>query len=222
VNEQLRAHRPDALAFLLGVFGVISALGIYSDLAGPFGRAIEHGCAAVLGGGRFLVPVALVVGSLSLVTPRWGVPDEDAEERAGRGWRLGIGFVLVGLASVGLMHIGHGNPHGSIARLEHAGGVIGALAGAPLRAALGPAGAVIVLVALGLFGLLLIVGTGLRQLATGATVATKFVGQQVRALMVMPTSDTDTEPAAGTASTVDVDLTTAAYDQDLVVAELAE
>src|SRR5471032_917615 len=111
VNEHLRAHRPDALAFLLGVVGVISALGIYSDLAGPFGRAIEHGSAAVLGGGRFLVPLALVVGALSLVTPRWGSDDEDADERAGRGWRLGIGFLLVGLAAVGLMHIGHGNPH---------------------------------------------------------------------------------------------------------------
>ena len=67
VNEQLRAHRPDALAILLVVVGVISALGIYSDLAGPFGRAIEHGAAAVLGGGRFLVPLALIVGALSLV-----------------------------------------------------------------------------------------------------------------------------------------------------------
>ena len=64
------------------------------------------------------------IGSLSLVTPRWGVDDEDEDEdRAGRGWRLGIGFVLVGVAAVGLMHVAHGNPHGSIDRLEHAGGV---------------------------------------------------------------------------------------------------
>jgi len=225
VNEQLRAHRPDALAFLLAVIGVISALGIYSDLAGPFGRAIEHGCAAVLGGGRFLVPVALVVGSLSLVTPRWGATEDDEDDdRAGRGWRLGIGFLLVGLAAVGLMHIGHGNPHGSIDRLEHAGGVIGALVGAPLRAALGPVGAVIVLVALGLFGVLLVVGTGLRQLATGATVATKFVGQQLRALMVMPASETEDSIDAESpiAGAVDVDLTAPAFDQDLVVAELVD
>ena len=60
------------------------------------------------------------------------------------------------LAAVGLMHIAHGNPHGSIDRLEHAGGVLGALSGAPLRAALGPAGAAIVLVAIGVFGLLLV------------------------------------------------------------------
>ena len=88
VNEQLRAHRPDALAILLVVVGVIAALGIYSDLAGPFGRAIEHGSAAVLGGGRFLVPVVLVVGALSLVTPRWGADDDDEERRTRR---VGVG-----------------------------------------------------------------------------------------------------------------------------------
>src|ERR1700722_8521676 len=177
LNDQLAGHRSDALAILLAVVGVISALGIYSDLAGPFGRAIEHGCAAVLGGGRFLVPAALVIGALSLVTPRWGARDEEeVEEVAGRGWRLGVGFVLIGLAAVGLMHIAHGDAHGSIVKLEHAGGVIGAAVGQPLRAALGPAGATIVLIAVGMLGLLLVVGTGLRQIAEGTTVAARFVG----------------------------------------------
>ncbi len=217
VNEQLRAHRTDALAILLAAVGVISALGIYSDLAGPFGRAIEHGCAAVLGGGRFLVPVALVTGSLSLVTPRWGGDDdEDAPAQRGRGWRLGIGFVLAGLAAVGVMQLAHGNPHGSIDRLERAGGVLGALAGTPLRAALGPAGAAIVLVALGLFGLLLIVGTGIRQLAAGMSVAVRFIAHQANALLLMPPS---TDPAPDEVEpfvdlTADADFAPAFEEQD--------
>src|SRR4051812_43067337 len=130
VNDQLRAHRPDALAILLGVVGVISILGIYSDLAGPFGRAIDHAAAAVLGGGRFFVPIVLVVGALTLVVPRGAGSEDDEEyeeeEPAGRGWRVGIGFALVGLALVGLMHLGHGSPSG-VDRLEKAGGVVGAL-----------------------------------------------------------------------------------------------
>ena len=197
LNEQLRDHRSDALAILLGVAGVIAALGIYSDLAGPFGRAIDHGTAAVLGGGRFLVPVALIIGALALIIPVKVDGDEgedEAVERAGRGWRLGIGLALTLLSAVGLMHVGHGNPRRSIDALERAGGVVGALVGAPLRAGLGPAGAVIVLIALGALGVLLMVGTGLRQVGLGLTLGARFVGRQGRALLTMPTTAPETGP----------------------------
>ena len=226
INVQLQGHRSDALAILLGVAGVIAALGIYSDLAGPLGRAIDHGSAAVLGGGRFLVPVALIIGALALIIPVRVDEDEEEDEvveRAGRGWRLGIGLALTLLAAVGLMHVGHGNPPRSIDALERAGGVVGALVGAPLRAGLGPAGAVIVLIAIGALGLLLMVGTGLRQVGQGVTLAARFVGRQARALLAMPTIATETESEA-------VDLVAAeladdrhdAGEEESVVAELDE
>ena len=195
LNEQLQGHRSDALALLLGVLGVIAALGIYSDLAGPFGRAIDDGAAAVLGGGRFLVPIALVVGALALIVPVSAGDDEDEDEeveRAGRGWRLGIGLALTLLAAVGLMHICHGNFHRSLDELERAGGAVGALVGAPLRAGLGPAGAVIVLVAVGALGVLLMVGLGLRQVGHGLTLGARFVGHHAGALLTM--QSTDPEP----------------------------
>ena len=78
------------------------------------------------------------------------------------------------------MHVGKGNPHRSIAALKRAGGVVGLLVGAPLRAGLGPAGAVIVLIALGALGVLLMVGTGLRQVGHGLTLGARFVGRQAR------------------------------------------
>ncbi|HTD51219.1 MAG TPA: DNA translocase FtsK 4TM domain-containing protein, partial [Acidimicrobiia bacterium] len=202
---------------MLTVVGVISGLGIYSDLAGPFGRAIEHGCAAVLGGGRFLVPIGLVIGALSLVTTRTDGDGEDAEARGGRGWRLGIGFALGVLATVGLLHLAHGNPHGSIDRLERAGGVIGALAGAPLRAALGPAGASIVLVAAGILGVLLVVGTGIRQLAAAVSVAARFIGRQARTLFVMPDATDAADDADGF-----VDLTADHPAEEIIVAEFED
>src|SRR5690349_6744155 len=62
LNDQLRDHRTDALAMLLAVLGVIAALGIYSHVAGPAGRAIDRAAAAVFGGGRFLLPLALILG----------------------------------------------------------------------------------------------------------------------------------------------------------------
>lgn len=192
LNEQLRGHRSDALALLFGVLGVIAALGIYSDLAGPFGRAIDDGTAAVLGGGRFLVPIALVVGALALIVPVSAGDDEGEDEEvesAGRGWRLGIGLALTLLAAVGLMHIRHGNFHRSLDELERAGGAVGALVGAPLRAGLGPAGAVIVLLAVGALGVLLMVGLGLRQVGHGLTLGARFVGHHAGALLTMQSTD---------------------------------
>jgi DNA segregation ATPase FtsK/SpoIIIE, S-DNA-T family len=201
LNDQLRGHRSDALAMLLAVAGLIAALGIYSDLAGPFGRGIDHGTAAVLGGGRFLVPVALIVGALALVVPmRPGGDDEEEDEveRGGRGWRLGIGLVLIGLAAVGLMHVAHGDPHWSVRALEHSGGAVGAAVGTPLRAGLGAAGAVIVLIAVGALGLLLAVGTGLRQVGQGLSLGARFVGRHAGALLTMPARDeTDVVDDAG-------------------------
>jgi DNA segregation ATPase FtsK/SpoIIIE, S-DNA-T family len=211
LNDQLQGHRSDALALLLGVLGVIAALGIYSDLAGPFGRAIDDGTAAVLGGGRFLVPLALMVGALALIVPVPTGADEDEEiEAGGRGWRLGIGLILTLLSVVGLMHIGHGDFHRSLHNLEQAGGAFGALVGVPLRAGLGPAGAVIVLVALGALGVLLMVGVGLRQVGHGMSVAARYLGRQAGALLTM--RDTETE----------IDQETGDEGFDLVAAEHAE
>src|ERR1051325_3989011 len=69
LSEQLRGHRSDALAMLLAVLRVISALGIYSDVAGPAGHAIDRAAAAVVGGARYLVPFALLFGGLALLVP---------------------------------------------------------------------------------------------------------------------------------------------------------
>jgi S-DNA-T family DNA segregation ATPase FtsK/SpoIIIE len=172
----------------------------------------------MLGGGRLLLPIVLIAGALSLITPHFTAEDEEEheEERAGRGWRLGIGFALACFAGVGLMHLARAKPHASISSLQHAGGLFGAAVGAPLRAGLGPVGAVLVLVAIGVFGLLLIAGTGLRQITGAIAHAARYVGKNVAAALTMgpamektPASDSD----------VDVDL--AAYDQFGVTAPVA-
>jgi S-DNA-T family DNA segregation ATPase FtsK/SpoIIIE len=192
LNDQLRGHRTDALAMFLAVLGVIAALGIYSDVAGPAGRAIDEGAAAVLGGGRFLLPIAFLLGALALLVPmRIRVSDDDEEyedeeeAQTGRGWRLTVGLALTGIAIVGLMYVGHDDKRWTLDTLQSAGGAVGAAAGGPLRAGLGSAAAVIVLVAIGLLGLLLVVGTGLRQVGHTLNVGARFVGRQAGALMTM-------------------------------------
>ena len=119
---------------LLAVLGVIAALGIYSDVAGPAGHAIDRAAAAVLGGARYLVPFALLFGGLALLVPvraRASDDDEDYEddERPGRGWRLAVGVALTGLSIVGLMYVGHDDRRWRLHTLQRAGGVFGAAVG---------------------------------------------------------------------------------------------
>jgi S-DNA-T family DNA segregation ATPase FtsK/SpoIIIE len=191
----------------------------------------------VLGGARYLVPFALLFGGLALLVPvRARASDDDEEyeddERPGRGWRLAVGVVLTGLSIVGLMYVGHDDRRWTLHTLQHAGGVVGAAVGGPLRAGLGSAGAVIVLVALGLLGVLLVVGTGLRQVGHGLHVGARFVGRHAGALMSMPGSEDDAEfdeaHDLAVDSPVDIDLRVWQQpapdeeDEEELVAELAE
>ena len=143
------------LGIALIALGVIVALGVYLKLAGPFGRGTSSALGAAAGVGRFFVPVALVgLG--------WSIIRDHENERRGR---LVIGWAMVFVAGVGLLHIGNGAPEGLgnyDERLE-AGGGIGAAFGAPLRAFLSPAGGSVLLVAVLVVGLLLVTGQTARE-----------------------------------------------------------
>src|ERR1700741_3416315 len=79
---QLGGHASDALAIALAVGGLIAALGIFSDLAGPLGDAIDTAASVLFGAGRVFVPIALLFGAAAVVMQRH-------EEAVGKGWRLG-------------------------------------------------------------------------------------------------------------------------------------
>src|SRR6185437_15355028 len=176
LSEQLADHRIDALAIGLAVFGLLSLLAMTSDLVGPVGRGIDAAAAALLGRGKVLVPIASLAGAASTLVQR-RADDDDEEVSRRRGLRFGLGLVLVCATVVGGQHLGRAKTAaGSLEPLKRAGGVIGAAIGAPLHAGLGSAGAVIVLVAVGLLGLLLVVGTGVRQLAQYVAAGGRFVG----------------------------------------------
>jgi DNA segregation ATPase FtsK/SpoIIIE, S-DNA-T family len=196
--EQLADHRIDAAALALAVFGILSLLAIFSDVVGPAGRAIDAGAAALLGRGKVLVPIVALAASASLVVQR-RVDDEDEGEGEGsrrRGLRFGVGLVLVCAAVVGAFHLARGTTiRGTAEPLKNAGGLVGAAIGAPLRAGLGSAGAVIILVAIGVLGVLLVVGTGLRQIVQMIAAGVRFVGQQARSLLTLPSERAALEEA---------------------------
>ncbi len=227
LSEQLGGHRADILAIGLGVAGLLSLLAIFSDVVGPVGRGLDTAFAALFGRGKVLVPIGLLVGAGSMLAPR--VSDEDEDDVSSRrGLRLGLGLLLVCATVIGLLHLDR-----TEGPARRAGGILGAAIGAPLRGGLGTTGAVIVLIAAGVVGALLVVGTGIHQVVHTSGVGTRFVARQLRALLALPSEladdarETSTAPAQSTppmpydqfqgAPTIDVDLVAEEEDADVAV-----
>lgn len=158
-----REHEYAGLA-LIGV-GVLLALAIYFRLAGILGRGVSELVGWIVGFGRFAVPVALISVGVALVR----------KGESSSPFRLAIGWGMLGVAVLGMLHIirtpdGWGDWDGMV----DAGGLVGAAVASPLQALIASAGAVVVLVALFLGGVMLITSTSLKTMAsnTGRGVGT--------------------------------------------------
>lgn len=158
------------------VVGVLAGMGIYVDLAGPVGRALESLAASSVGMLSTVMPIMLVsVGIFRLVTHD---SDEDHLSTVMQP-RVGLGAFLVVIALDGLLHLVWGPNPGdgiSIDDLHRAGGFIGLVVTAPGQALLGVWGAAFLLVALGLAGGLTIAGVS-------APSATRWVLGRCRAVV---------------------------------------
>ncbi len=155
----------------LGLIGAAILLGLamYFNLAGPLGRGVETLFGWLAGLGRYAVPVVLAAIGVSLV--RRG--------RTSSPFRLGVGWVMVATASLGLLQVFRGPDEltADVDLLEPAGGWLGALVAKPLEALVGTVGATVVLVVVLLGGALLITQTSIKTMAshTGGFLAT--IGQ---------------------------------------------
>jgi S-DNA-T family DNA segregation ATPase FtsK/SpoIIIE len=137
---------------------VLLGLAIYWNLAGPLGRGIEKLVGWITGIGRFVVPVMLIAVGIALVH----------KGRSSSPFRLILGWGLMALSALGFLHVIRGPDKISAGfdDLGRAGGWFGALVAEPLRALLASAGAVVVLLAAFVGGLLLVTSTSLRTMAT--------------------------------------------------------
>ena len=88
--SQLGGHATDALAIGLFVLALVAALGIYSNLAGPSATASTPAASLMLGAGRVVVPLALLVAAV-----RCRPPARRRTTRRRRDLRLGLGLGLV-------------------------------------------------------------------------------------------------------------------------------
>jgi S-DNA-T family DNA segregation ATPase FtsK/SpoIIIE len=178
-QEELRqvvaGREHDLAGVVLICVGAVLALAMYLDLAGPVGRGVETFVGWFFGLGRYLLPIGLISGGVALVK----------KGQSSSPVRLMIGWGLVAVATLGLLHIIR-DPR-SLTDLDdigEAGGWVGGAIGEPLRALLATAGAAVVLVALGVGGALLITQTSLRTMAShtgrGFNAVAKPLGKATR------------------------------------------
>ncbi|MBO0732213.1 MAG: hypothetical protein J2P57_23330, partial [Acidimicrobiaceae bacterium] len=67
LSEVLGQQADDVWGAVLCVLGLLAAMGIYIDVAGPAGRGLRAGTADGFGWARVLIPLALVVLGATLI-----------------------------------------------------------------------------------------------------------------------------------------------------------
>ncbi len=143
--------------------GLLTALGVYGNLAGPLGSGLADLFGAAFGTLRIMAaPVLVVAGALLLRGP--GSAEIAPAQRM---IRLALGTFLIFAAIDGLLFITHSRPGFGVPLDEviAAGGYLGMVIGTPLVALLAPWGAGLVMVALGVIGLVFATGVSVRTAA---------------------------------------------------------
>ena len=151
----------DAVGVGLVVLAGLAVLSLWFDGGGPVGLAIDRFLHGVMGIAAIVFP---------LVGVWWGIVllgNVSPEDRV----RMFIGFVVFAAGVLGLVSLVRGNP-GPFAPMDDAGaaqgygdagGMVGALAAAPLSRVLSTYGAVIVQVGFVVLGLLVLTGTSFAE-----------------------------------------------------------
>ena len=156
LRQAVAGREHEFIGIVLIGLGVLLALAIYLDLAGPLGRGTETFVGWIVGVGRFGLPLVLFASGVALVK----------KGQSSSPVRLLIGWGLIGIAVLGLAHV-FGDPKSltDFGEVGDAGGFVGLAFGEPLQRLLAPAGAVVVLLAVGIAGGMLITQTSLRTMA---------------------------------------------------------
>ena len=161
-------HKSDLISLGLIVIGIVAALGLYFDTAGIVGQAIGPWLfRALFGYTGFIAPVALMFGGLYLI---FESPATNSEEHQGdqtpRTASILIGTLLIFITVCGISHINtSANSYNlsDLSELKKGGGILGYIAGAPLRAAFEQVGAVFILLAVGFVGIILVTGMTFKE-----------------------------------------------------------
>ncbi len=154
IRSVLSQHAVDLVAIAMIAIGVIAAMAIWAEAAGPVGDGVDTIARVIVGRTAIFVPVVLVVGGIALIVGR------KTDHRA----RIAVGITIVFLAVLALIHVvgATGGLYSGWVEISDGAGYVGAIGGAPLVSALGAAAAGVICVAVAIVGVLIATGTTLR------------------------------------------------------------
>ncbi|MCL2584425.1 MAG: DNA translocase FtsK 4TM domain-containing protein, partial [Streptosporangiales bacterium] len=149
-------HQRDGIGLLYFALAFITAAAIWARMNNRVFELIYEGASGLFGVLAFTIPLLLGLHGWRYL--RHPERNDDISRGA-------IGWAALMVGALGLIHVAKGTPYPSAGApaIRSAGGIIGWLVSAPLVALLSPWVAVPVLGILGLFGVLVITGTPLRQ-----------------------------------------------------------
>ena len=156
MREAISGREHEFAAIALIVVGVIVALAVYAHVAGPVGRGADIALGAIMGLGRYLLPLIFIGTGVAVIR---------GDEPPNR-MKFILGWSGDVVAVLGLLHVLRGpDAYTGVDALGGAGGWLGALFGQTLVSTIGAVGAVLVFVALALGATLLITNMGLKAMA---------------------------------------------------------
>jgi S-DNA-T family DNA segregation ATPase FtsK/SpoIIIE len=161
-------HRRDGIALALLGLSVVIAASCWFGAARPVGQWIDTALRVMIGSGVIVLP--LVTATIAVVLMR-------SEPNPVTRPRLILGAVMIALPALGLWHLWAGSPEAPVGR-GHAAGFIGFAIAGPLSDGLTGWIAAPLLVIGVLFGVLLLSGTTVRELA--AALRSVFTARSVR------------------------------------------
>lgn len=222
---------------ILLVGGLLSALGVYFDSAGPIGHGLDVALGTTLGVLRFVAPIAMVALGVGLIRgPRQVAPvlvddvlhdDHDPEWIVARpagpsAVARRIGVIVEALAVAGLVHLVVDPPSIRAEGLDAArgaGGLLGSALGVPLAALITRAGGIPVLLLVAVGATVLITGRPLAVLLRSAAERVEpvraFIASWMTDLFRVGDEDFDDEASADQLGEVEVTVPgVALFDQD--------
>ncbi|MDR0783069.1 MAG: DNA translocase FtsK 4TM domain-containing protein, partial [Propionibacteriaceae bacterium] len=168
------AVRRDGVALFMLAFSIVLGAAFWFNLPSVVGRGIRYGSTFVFGLGSYALPLIAVVTAVIIFRQR----------RSAIASRLLIGWTLIVLGLLGLVSIARGLPKPEdLDAVREAGGMIGYVISSILKEAFGEAigvwVAVPLLTILTVFGVIVVIGKSLREIAKSATgaIASLLVGR---------------------------------------------
>ncbi len=201
----LRYHRRDVWGLASVSLGIVVALGVYVDQSGPLGRSIRLASGALVGLGRYVLPVvAVLVGGVLLTgsdssTGLVRTPGSPTGERpASPVVRVAVGLPILFGAWIGLLHIFSDAPvgDGTLDSLRRAGGLLGALVGGTLEAGLARWGAASVLICIATLGFIVASGISVRRVLRGCGVSIRWaMGSMISSIRALGSLEEYSRPS---------------------------